>query len=340
MNREKLRFIDILYGIGAILVIFGHSHPIHGEYPDALHQVIDFIYLFHMPLFFFISGILVRYSSNGKQTSVWLKRRLYKLGIPYLVLSLLGAIPKILLSKYLNDDMALSAGNILKILFSPRDNIWGHFWFIPVILVLSFVAFEFNKALIRLEKREGNTPIIIVSLASLGLSIVLCLFPIQTDWFGICDICKGFFYELLGVFFCMVFVEKADYQFAKWPLSLFFSVVAVTLYIAFTDNAYVRFIISVLMLFVLVSFSILIEKRKMSLIRYIGSHAFSFFLYSWPAQAVVELLVVSFLKQNWYISFPALFLTGLVVPFIIYEGYCYFVKNPNRFFDAVIGVVR
>lgn len=49
MPKERLHNIDLLKGIGAILVIFGHL-----DLPEAIHNA---IYFFHMPLFFVLSGM-------------------------------------------------------------------------------------------------------------------------------------------------------------------------------------------------------------------------------------------------------------------------------------------
>lgn len=51
MNRDSQ--LDILKGIGILLVVFAH----------VCHS--DFIYLFHMPLFFFLSGAALNYSKNN-----------------------------------------------------------------------------------------------------------------------------------------------------------------------------------------------------------------------------------------------------------------------------------
>lgn len=47
---QKKNYIDIAKGIGIILVILGHS--------GVNSEIKDFIYGFHMPLFFVISGYL------------------------------------------------------------------------------------------------------------------------------------------------------------------------------------------------------------------------------------------------------------------------------------------
>lgn len=74
--RDKL--IDVAKGLGIVLVMFGHTH--HGA---CSH----FVYLFHMPLFFFLSGATLVYSKS-KEVNVWKKAK--ALLLPYLVFSLLS----------------------------------------------------------------------------------------------------------------------------------------------------------------------------------------------------------------------------------------------------------
>ncbi len=51
MNIKRLNYIDVAKGIGMLLVVIGHcSNTIANQY----------IYSFHMPLFFIITGILYR----------------------------------------------------------------------------------------------------------------------------------------------------------------------------------------------------------------------------------------------------------------------------------------
>ena len=53
-----MALFDNIKGILIILVVLGHiAHPIHNENP-VLSAVFDTIYLFHMPLFVFMSGLL------------------------------------------------------------------------------------------------------------------------------------------------------------------------------------------------------------------------------------------------------------------------------------------
>ena len=52
-NKKRFREIDVLYALGALLVILGHSHP--NDWSTFPGEWVRFIYYFHMPLFFFSS---------------------------------------------------------------------------------------------------------------------------------------------------------------------------------------------------------------------------------------------------------------------------------------------
>ena len=60
--KLRLREIDMLYALGTLLVILGHSHP--NDWSTFPGKWIEFIYTFHMPLFFLIAGYLFAYSDS------------------------------------------------------------------------------------------------------------------------------------------------------------------------------------------------------------------------------------------------------------------------------------
>lgn len=78
-------WIDTAKVIGIFLVIYGHGGL-------AVQPVRDFIYTFHMPLFFFLSGLLYR-PMSPKQT---LNKDWRGLLVPYLLLNLICLIPFLL----------------------------------------------------------------------------------------------------------------------------------------------------------------------------------------------------------------------------------------------------
>lgn len=74
-KRDSL--IDLMKGTGMLLVIFAHTY--HG-------LATQLIYLFHMPLFFLLSGAALTYSRGG----IRIGRRVRTLVVPYMVFSLLS----------------------------------------------------------------------------------------------------------------------------------------------------------------------------------------------------------------------------------------------------------
>lgn len=77
-NRTRIEYIDIAKGLGMLLVIWGHIRE------TGISNAM--VYAFHMPLFFFLSGMMFdrhKYSSVAEL----IKRRIKTLLIPYLLFS-------------------------------------------------------------------------------------------------------------------------------------------------------------------------------------------------------------------------------------------------------------
>lgn len=74
--KERKEYLDAVKGIGDILVIWGHVYA-----PEYINI---FIYSFHMPLFFIVSGMLLNVDEN---TNVFIKNKCKNLMYPYFVFS-------------------------------------------------------------------------------------------------------------------------------------------------------------------------------------------------------------------------------------------------------------
>lgn len=58
--HERIALYDNIKGVLMLLVVFGHvAHPVHNSNP-ILSACFDVIYLFHMPLFVFVSGLFAK----------------------------------------------------------------------------------------------------------------------------------------------------------------------------------------------------------------------------------------------------------------------------------------
>ena len=99
----------------------------------------------------------------------------------------------------------------------------------------------------------------------------------------------------------------------------------------------IKKIISILMIYVTLTLAVQLSKREKDIIKYIGEHAFTIYIYSWPIQAVTEMVAVIILKLEWYVVFICMFFAGLLGPCMIYEIYMKKDKK-SQFLDQMIGV--
>ena len=79
MPNKRIESIDIAKGLGILLVVLGHQIDYFHAYIPGAYR---YIYLFHVPLFFFLSGMFFR-EDEGLWTCF--KKKLLRLFVPYLL---------------------------------------------------------------------------------------------------------------------------------------------------------------------------------------------------------------------------------------------------------------
>ena len=139
------RRIDLCYVIGILLVVAGHSGVDSRFASTALFR---WIYAFHMPLFFALSGYLFRYGGGSGQVGAgtFARRRALRLLLPLVVWTTLVFIPKGLLSAYAMRPSELSFSAYLHAFLYPADNPIRPFWFLEVLFEVSLAGYEIGRA--------------------------------------------------------------------------------------------------------------------------------------------------------------------------------------------------
>ncbi|MBR6033910.1 MAG: acyltransferase family protein [Clostridia bacterium] len=169
MERDKA--IDIARGISILLVLMGHSAFI----PSS---ILVFIHSFHVPLFFFISGMVFSYSKYP-QFKDFLKSKAKSLLIPYFLLGIIvisidkayrvfkngQAITNFFSAGYFKNIQGLFVGYRL-------NGPYYSFWFILVLFV-SMLAFYFiAKNVDKYKKKNAIYISIAVILSALGCVLI------------------------------------------------------------------------------------------------------------------------------------------------------------------------
>ncbi|KST65281.1 acyltransferase [Mastigocoleus testarum BC008] len=127
-------WVDYAKGIGIFLVAVGHvlrgliNSSIIPNSP-TLEFIDHWIYAFHMPLFFFISGLFVQ-RSLSKPFKTFILDKVYVIAYPYFVWSIFQSILQYIASNYTNSDLSLT--DIWKIVYQPQMQ----FWFLYTLFVI------------------------------------------------------------------------------------------------------------------------------------------------------------------------------------------------------------
>lgn len=158
MQKEESRhdWIDVAKGIGILLVVYGHVargvfNANLGMDPDFFVVVDRFIYSFHMPLFFFLSGIFF-FSSLEKHGHVGLITiKIDSILYPYVIWSLVQGIFEVILSSYTNGHTTLS--DVLSFAWQPRAQFWFLYCLFQIFLVVTL-----------LQKINYRPPLVLISL--------------------------------------------------------------------------------------------------------------------------------------------------------------------------------
>ena len=214
-NEKRLGWIDIAKGIGIMLVVLGHTIvPGLREKYDVANFLWTFIYSFHMPLFFFLSGYLFehglkRYADKKR----FLLSKARKLLLPYLFFSVFAYVFIALALKVsklavILQDGGYTASSVIQALLgilSYHEHIDKHIWFCYAL----FVSFLLNIFLPKAMKHP----------AGLTVQLLLCLSTHFIGYFGILShIARNlFFFSLARLYLDR---ESIRERFQKIPFSV------------------------------------------------------------------------------------------------------------------------
>ena len=120
--------VDVAKGLGIVLVVFGHNWIVQRDVGE-LYRV---IFSFHMPLFFFLSGVFLAPHKDFGQT---LRQKADSLLKPYAVVLLLLAL------RYSIPPHAITADYFLGMLYATgRSIVWIPLWFLPALFAVQIAA--------------------------------------------------------------------------------------------------------------------------------------------------------------------------------------------------------
>ena len=158
--KSRIGWIDAARGISILIIVYAHI------YDES--QISEFVHLFHVPVFFFLSGMVWKQSPNIKKTAFNL---FYKLMIPYYICSIISIAVYTVLGKFFthNAESLPVIKCLAGMLYANSKTglmIWNRpLWFIPCLFIMKLIWEVISKK----ELWKFNRNITVLLLFVIGL---------------------------------------------------------------------------------------------------------------------------------------------------------------------------
>ena len=222
--KQKIAEFSFLHVFAILLVVLGHA------FYQTNSLIVDWLYQFHVPLFFFVSGYLFHVSVNGKplQPHIFLSRKAVRLLLPYFALSTLLFVPKVLLSQFMVRPIQANWREYVLMLIYPYRNVNSSYWFLPTLFLLFVFAVI---ALLFFQRLKHRTSLAVTTLLLTLLALANISLPFSHDTlFNVVGVIHYAFYFALGYFVfsfgLMRFLDKRKTSFLVFLFTFVVSIIA------------------------------------------------------------------------------------------------------------------
>lgn len=313
-NHMREAWVDYAKGIGIILVVFGHVN--RGLYSAGIHLSESFyqltdsvIYSFHMPLFFFLSGLFFVQSLERKGKGRFIISKIDTIVYPYIIWSLLQGTVEVVLSRYTNNSASLN--DMLTLFTHPR----AQFWFLYAL----FMVFVLATLLYNKNKFNYILPTLII--ISAGLYVYQ---DSLTKAFHFGYITSFMIFFLLGALAIRYSATIARISMTSSLVAMFAFVLLewgfhVYLGLTYTDAGLYSMILAVVAITFIICLSVLLAKADITWLKRLGELSMVIYLMHILAASGLRIVLTKFLHvNNWSAHIIAGTLFGLIAPIIAY----------------------
>lgn len=311
--KQKIAEISFLHVFAILLVVIGHS------FFQMESPIVDWIYQFHVPLFFFVSGYLFNVSVKGKQIQphIFLRHKAVRLLLPYFALSTLLFVPKLLLSQFMVRPIHANWGEYVSMLIYPYRNVNGSYWFLPTLFLLFVFAVIVLFLSQRVQRRMSFT-ISILLLFLLALSSILLPFSHDT-LFNIVGAIHYAFYFALGYFVfsfgLMRFLDKE-----KTILLVFLFTLSVSFFGLYVNKSpLMSLFFAIDGILMSVALARLYAKYEFHFLNHLSPASYTIYLYHGIFQVLSLQILMRFTHFDNVVYIILAFLTGVYGSFLVYK---------------------
>ncbi len=317
-----LYFISYLQIIGIILVVFGHS--MH-QYDEALGfdlLIYRMMYSFRMPLFLFVSGFLMIYTTVkvGKYPSfcAFVAKKFKRLIIPLFVVMTFAYIPRALMNGLADDAVEVSWSAYLSMFLHSNDFVIPFYWF----LYTSFTLLVVTYATVLISRRYNiNLPGSLAALAVFFAALYFAHVLEGEDFLSIGNTIMRGAYFVAGAIYCY-YHDAIDAKFGRVLSSSWFFVACAAcwalLFFAFEDTTLIM-LCSFAGIAMSVSLAKILVAKHITTLNHLRGSTYMIFLLSWFFNIASQQVLAHFTDFPWWVYSSLSLLTGVYGPWVIYK---------------------
>lgn len=301
-------WVNYAKAIGIILVVYGHvARGLYNAGIDFYAPVViladSIIYSFHMPLFFFLSGLFF-YTSILKKGAVNLVLgKIDTLLYPYFIWSIFQGCVELYLADYTNGMVSMS--EIVSLLWSPRAQFWFLYSLFLIFLFSSmFYSFISNK----------------FSIIFFLLSALLYLFPnIAPETYASKVIVENLVFFVFGIMF---FIHSDIDRFSCVFCSVLWSCLFVSsqwlfhiyLSLDYTNKGIESLVLALISIIFVVSISANLAKRNYTSISFLGASSMAIYLMHVLSGSGVRIILIAFGVDSFWVHLLLGSFLGILIP--------------------------
>ena len=312
MTNKKITYISLMQIIGPIFVVLGHS--LNGlDCPGAWYVFSkEWIYIFHMPLFFLVSGYLLSFKGylSKKSYGQFILGKSKRLLLPYLIWNLVFWLPKFLVNAFISDNASLNVFDALRAFVYPRQNVWGHTWFLMGLFIV-FLATPIFQKLFQQKK-------LWTSICSIVVCAILYVLPISNELLAFSDLHKDLLFFIIGCLLGQIDTDRFKTQMKKFRILFIIGAVASSFAALFWFEITkpFHFIPCTFILLALLSIFVSVEKLP-EFFEKLSSYSFGIYIMHWPVMIAVRIVLHQILNINATVTAVAMSIFGYVIPIFV-----------------------
>ena len=357
---DWIRNISILmlfiYHTSAIFCNFGEFYIISEEKNMIANFIILALFVWYMPMLFFLAGASLYFSSKTRSSKDYIKERIRKLLIPLIFGIIVVVPPQTYLARLWRGEVDINYFEHLKYFFFNITDFTGfdgaftpaHLWFILYLFIISILCYPIIFKFFQTKKGNKLLGLLKKIILSKYNCLILISLGIISDIFP--SIMGKSILSCLIVFLLGYIVYSNDEildkisQRRKFSLIMFILLgltgISYVLFIKTEENSIFSWIIESILkngvlifaICAIIGYAQKYLNKRTKLLDYLNESAFSVYIIHQPILLIIAYFIMSIIKST-LISMILITIFSIIITFLVYE-----IIKKNKFFRFTLGM--